>query len=167
MKHVCAVACIGFGLFVVVSRGLRTSCVRRSPGQPGPVLALLIQGRAAVATRTWRSQRVDIAGHSRAGLTGHLTTRATASARRPPASPSTPSLPSAGLAPPRARERVFSPPQQVLHHPYLCVMGMRCWPHSIPGRGASTVRTPSLESEDLIISGLEPWGSRNSRLYSR
>lgn len=36
----------------------------------------------------------------------------------------------------------------------------------IAGSGASTVSTPSLLSEDLMLSGLVPLGNRNSRLYS-
>lgn len=38
---------------------------------------------------------------------------------------------------------------------------------SIAGKGASTVSTPSLLREDLMLSGFVPLGSMNSRLYSR
>lgn len=37
---------------------------------------------------------------------------------------------------------------------------------AVNGSGASTVRTPSLLKDDLICSGLTPFGSKNSRLYS-
>jgi len=37
---------------------------------------------------------------------------------------------------------------------------------ALPGRGASTVKIPSLESEDRISSGFVPVGSKNSLLYS-
>lgn len=49
---------------------------------------------------------------------------------------------------------------------YWCAMGMSFSPMPIAGRGASTVRTPSLLNEDLMLSGLVPFGSKNSRLYS-
>lgn len=49
---------------------------------------------------------------------------------------------------------------------YCCAMGISFSPDPIAGSGASTVRTPSLLSEDLILSGFTPFGSRNSRLYS-
>ena len=35
------------------------------------------------------------------------------------------------------------------------------------GNGASTVSTPSVDKDDLIISGFVPFGRRNSLLYSR
>ena len=35
------------------------------------------------------------------------------------------------------------------------------------GRGASTVKTPSLDNEDRINSGFTPVRSKNARLYSR
>lgn len=49
---------------------------------------------------------------------------------------------------------------------HLCAMGIRVSPAVSAGRGASTVRTPSLLREERIDSGLTPLGSRNSRLYS-
>lgn len=49
---------------------------------------------------------------------------------------------------------------------YWCAIGISFSPVPIAGSGASTVSTPSLLSEDLILSGLVPLGSRNSRLYS-
>lgn len=49
---------------------------------------------------------------------------------------------------------------------YWCAIGISFSPVPIAGSGASTVSTPSLLNEDLILSGLVPLGSRNSRLYS-
>lgn len=45
-------------------------------------------------------------------------------------------------------------------------MGINFSPDAIAGNGASTVKTPSLLKDDLISSGLVPFGNRNSRLYS-
>jgi len=49
---------------------------------------------------------------------------------------------------------------------YCWAMGISFSP-SMAGRGASTVSTPSLLRDDLILSGFVPLGSMNSRLYSR
>lgn len=49
---------------------------------------------------------------------------------------------------------------------YWCAMGMSFSPVPIAGSGASTVRTPSLLNEDLMLSGFVPFGNKNSRLYS-
>jgi hypothetical protein len=49
---------------------------------------------------------------------------------------------------------------------YCWVIGISFSP-SIAGRGASTVSTPSLLRDDLMLSGFVPLGSMNSRLYSR
>jgi hypothetical protein len=49
---------------------------------------------------------------------------------------------------------------------YWWVIGISFSP-SIAGRGASTVSTPSLLRDDLMLSGFVPLGSMNSRLYSR
>lgn len=49
---------------------------------------------------------------------------------------------------------------------YCWAMGISFSP-SMAGRGASTVNTPSLLRDDLMLSGLVPFGNKNSRLYSR
>lgn len=49
---------------------------------------------------------------------------------------------------------------------YCWAMGISFSP-SMAGRGASTVSTPSLLRDDLMLSGFVPLGSMNSRLYSR
>lgn len=45
-------------------------------------------------------------------------------------------------------------------------MGINFSPAPRAGSGASTVKTPSLLSDDLIVSGFVPFGNKNSRLYS-
>jgi hypothetical protein len=54
------------------------------------------------------------------------------------------------------------------HTTYLWAMGMKVSPAVMAGTGsgASTVNTPSLLNDDLILSGLQPFGNKNSRLYS-
>ena len=49
---------------------------------------------------------------------------------------------------------------------YLCAIGMSFSPAPSAGKGASTVSTPSLLRDDLMVSGFVPFGRRNSRLYS-
>ena len=49
---------------------------------------------------------------------------------------------------------------------YFLSIGMRLSPASMAGNGASTVNTPSLDNDDLINSGLVPFGNKNSLLYS-
>lgn len=50
---------------------------------------------------------------------------------------------------------------------YLWAIGIIVSPGpAMAGRGASTVRTPSLLREERIDSGLTFLGSKNSRLYS-
>lgn len=49
---------------------------------------------------------------------------------------------------------------------YLCAMGIMVSPAVMAGSGASTVKTPSLLSDERMDSGLTPFGKRNSRLYS-
>lgn len=50
--------------------------------------------------------------------------------------------------------------------PYLWVMGIIVSPEVIAGKGASTVSTPSLLKDERMVSGLTPFGNKNSRLYS-